>query len=254
MTRRESEIDPHIDGVIPQPMTYEEKFFLSGMLVGNLRRIYAASDDEGNDLSALPGKAADEIEHLHGRVVSMNEALQRVKGRVCGEKHPYWSDSQRVFVSRGFIADVCDMALLTPNDKAIEVTEFTDEDAADVGRALIKAIEVHVGGGWWPMDCPSEIVGDLCNERDELRAEVEKLKAIVKANHNCGCAITPCSHDCEFSARDLDAERYRKLRNDDNWGEDTCREGDSAWRVLGHLSGDAFDEFIDTRFALRGAA
>lgn len=109
------ELDPHIDGVVPQPITYEEEFFLSGMLVGNLRRIYAAHDDEGNDLSNLPAKAANEIERLHVRVVNMNEALQRVKGRVCGEKHPYWSDSQRIFVSRGFIADVCDMALLTPS-------------------------------------------------------------------------------------------------------------------------------------------
>ena len=115
MNKHQGEIDPHIDGVVPQPMTYEENLFLSGMLIGNLRRIYAAHDDEGNDLSALPAKAADEIERLHVRVVDMNEALQRVKGRVCGEKHPYWSDSQRVFVSRGFIADVCDMALLTPS-------------------------------------------------------------------------------------------------------------------------------------------
>lgn len=104
-------MDPYIDGVVPQPITYEEEFFLSGLLVGNLRRIYAAHDDEGNDLSALPAKAADEIERLLELVANMNEALQRVKGRVCGEKHPYWSDSQRVFVSRGFIADVCDMAL-----------------------------------------------------------------------------------------------------------------------------------------------
>ena len=109
------ELDPHIDGVVPQPITYEEEFFLSGMLVGNLRRIYAAHDDEGNDLSNLPAKAANEIERLHVRVVNMNEALQRVKGRVCGDKHTYWSDSQRIFVSRVFIADVCDMALLTPS-------------------------------------------------------------------------------------------------------------------------------------------
>ncbi len=110
------ELDPHIDGVVPQPVTYEENLFLGGLLAGNLRRIYAAFDEEGNDLSALPAKAADEIERLQRRVTDMNEALQRVKGRVCGEKHPYWSDSQRIFVSRGFIADVCDMALLTPTD------------------------------------------------------------------------------------------------------------------------------------------
>lgn len=253
MNKREIGMDPHIDGVIPLQMSYEEKQFLGGTLVENLRRIYAAHDDAGYDLSNLPAKAADEIERLTSRNVCMNEALHRVKGRVCGEKHPYWSDSQRIFVSRGFIADVCDMALLTPSDKA-EVTEFTDEDAADVGRALIKAIEVHAYPGWSPAQCPSEIVGDLRNKCDELLAEVAKLKAIVKSNQNCGCAITPCAHDREFSARDIDAERYRKLRNDDNWGEDTCRESDSAWKILGHLSGEAFDDFIDTRFALRGAA
>lgn len=74
-------MDPHIDGVVPKPITYEEQFFLSGLLVGNLRRIYAAHDDDGNDLSALPAKAADEIERLLKQVANMNDALQRVKGR-----------------------------------------------------------------------------------------------------------------------------------------------------------------------------
>ena len=127
----------------------------------------------------------------------------------------------------------------------MEVTEFTDEDAADVGRALIKAIEAHAYPGWGPAECPSEIVGDLRNECDELRAEVAKLKAVVKANQNCGCAITPCSHDLEYAARDLDAERYRKLRDENAWGEDTADGGCSRWELLGEMHGAAFDAVVD---------
>ena len=40
-----------------------------------------------------------------------------------------------------------------------------------------------------------------------------------------------------------DASRYRWLRNDDNWGEDS----DEAWLALGELSGEDFDKFIDAR-------
>lgn len=53
-------MDPHIDGVVPIPMSQDEQDFLSG----NLRRIHAAYDDDGFDLSALPKKAADEINRL----------------------------------------------------------------------------------------------------------------------------------------------------------------------------------------------
>ena len=56
----EEEMDPHIDGVVPTPMAAEERDFL----VNGLRRIYAAYDDEGNDLSALAGKAADAIAQM----------------------------------------------------------------------------------------------------------------------------------------------------------------------------------------------
>ena len=58
--QRGEEMDPHIDGVVPVPMTDAERGFMNGMLIGNLRRIYAAHDEEGNDLSELPSRAADE--------------------------------------------------------------------------------------------------------------------------------------------------------------------------------------------------
>ena len=96
--QRENEMDPHIDGVVPVQMTDAERGFLSGMLIGNLRRIYAAHDDEGNDLSALPSRAADEIERLQGQVAKMSDEpaqlpVQDMNGRIltcvyCGHEYP----------------------------------------------------------------------------------------------------------------------------------------------------------------------
>ena len=94
----------------------------------------------------------------------------------------------------------------------MELTKFTDEDAADLGLALIKAIGAHAYPGWHPAECPSEIVGDLRNECDELRR---------------------------------DAERYRKLRDEETWGDDTAEGGWSRWTFLGELSGKEFDAFVD---------
>lgn len=97
--------------------------------------------------------------------------------------------------------------------------KLSDEDMAALGRALLFAIRNHVKPSWAPMDCPSEIVGDLCNEITELEAEVLSLKTY--------------------------AERYRKLRDDETWGEDTAYGGQSRWIVLGELSGNEFDCFVD---------
>lgn len=58
--------------------------------------------------------------------------------------------------------------------------EFSDESMAEVGRALMKAVETYADKGWHPMDCPSEIVGDLHNERDEARAEFAAIHQIAE--------------------------------------------------------------------------
>lgn len=198
---------PHIDGIIPTPMTLEERGFALGMLIGNLRRIHAAYDDDGEDLSTLPGKAADEIDRLIDQVAKNADA----------------------------------------------------EEMADVGRALMKAIEVHAYPSWGPAECPSEIVGDLRNECDELRAELKKTESIrVELEKQRAYA-----YDLRIRVHDLqslvyqykrDADLYRMLRNEDEWGEDTASNRASAWQLLGELSGAAFDDFVSTRFALRGAA
>lgn len=104
--------------------------------------------------------------------------------------------------------------LAYPNGSKSADSEYTDEDMAAVGRALMSAITQYAPKGWSPADCPSEIVGDLHNECEELRS---------------------------------DAERYRKLRDVDAWGEDTAPDGGSAWARLGELHGSEFDAFVDSR-------
>ncbi|WP_217700151.1 hypothetical protein, partial [Pseudomonas aeruginosa] len=44
----------------------------------------------------------------------------------------------------------------------------------------------------------------------------------------------------------VSAERYRWLRNDDNWGADDSEgQGTSKWANLGQLSGTDFDAYLD---------
>ena len=67
-------MDPYIDGVVPITMSQDEQDFLSG----NLRRIHAAYDDAGFDLSALPEKAADEIKRLRGLLDAAHADIRRM--------------------------------------------------------------------------------------------------------------------------------------------------------------------------------
>jgi hypothetical protein len=43
---------------------------------------------------------------------------------------------------------------------------------------------------------------------------------------------------------DRDAARYRYLRDENNWGEDS---GHDSWAVLGESNGEAFDSVVDSR-------
>jgi len=97
-------------------------------------------------------------------------------------------------------------------ERKMKAAEFTDEDMADVGRAFMEAFEHCVPKGWHPMDCPTELLGHFRDECEDMRR---------------------------------DAERYRKLRDEDAWGEDTSESGGSRWMELGELHGHAFDAFVD---------
>lgn len=46
-----------------------------------------------------------------------------------------------------------------------------------------------------------------------------------------------------------DANRYRFMRFDDNWGDDN---GDDTWGILGEATCDAFDEIVDSRIEKTG--
>ena len=47
-----------------------------------------------------------------------------------------------------------------------------------------------------------------------------------------------------------DAARYRYLRDEDNWGDDSGEDsGEDCWAILGEVSWEAFDEIVDSRMA-----
>ena len=48
-------------------------------------------------------------------VARLKEALRRVKSWVVGEKIPNWADDTTTYLSRGKIADICDIALAHPH-------------------------------------------------------------------------------------------------------------------------------------------
>ena len=45
----------------------------------------------------------------------------------------------------------------------------------------------------------------------------------------------------------IDAERYRFIRDSDNWGEDS---GDDSWETLTEATTTVFDEIIDSRMKM----
>jgi hypothetical protein len=59
---------------------------------------------------------------------------------------------------------------------------MTDEDAANVGRALVEAIRSCRPGYSWN-NCPSEIVADLINEAHDLQVAAEKKLTAERTSH-----------------------------------------------------------------------
>ncbi len=54
------------------------------------------------------------------------------------------------------------------------------QDMANVGEALMETIKRNLSPHWSWNDCPSEVVVDLINERDEARAERDAALAALK--------------------------------------------------------------------------
>lgn len=61
-----------------------------------------------------------------------------------------------------------------------------------------------------------------------------------------GPQILLIAENCAQSMSDLqrDAGRYRFLREEDNWGEDS---GDDCWEALGEANVNAFDAIVEAR-------
>jgi hypothetical protein len=100
------------------------------------------------------------------------------------------------------------------------------EDMANVGRALIATIASNVGKDWHPAECPSEIVVDLINERDDARAEVARLTALIN---------TP--HTAEF----LESVKLEAVHQRERWAADhDAGKTDADWFwLVGYLAGKA---------------
>ena len=87
------------------------------------------------------------------------------------------------------------------------------EQMADVGQALMDAIRVHAYPGWSPAQCPSEIVGDLRNECDELRAKLAGASKVVASLVQVARAAFHAADDSEEIMTD-DGREHRIMADD----------------------------------------
>ena len=83
------------------------------------------------------------------------------------------------------------------NDPAKSKDIEWKEQLADIGQATMAAIRAHAYPGWSPAQCPSEIVGDLRNECDELRAKLDGATKVVAALIQVARAAWHASDDSE---------------------------------------------------------
>lgn len=87
------------------------------------------------------------------------------------------------------------------------------EDMAAVGRALMEAVKTYAPKHWHPNDCPSEIVGDLANECDELRVRLANAKEDREITYLTGVAVGKKGCEEQLAEAQRDAERWRYLRD-----------------------------------------
>lgn len=139
--------------------------------------------------------------------------------------------------------------------------DLTDEDAANIGRALMERLPP--GYSW--SDCPTEIVTDLSNQVDDLRAMLAETIEYARqtmptaryrlARLMCGGVVhnSPSDETCDA----LDAARYRYIRQ----GEDVLSPEDEEhyaemWKVI-WLKGcdcEKMDAVVDAAMAKSEAA
>lgn len=118
--------------------------------------------------------------------------------------------------------------------------QYTAEDMEEVGRRLIDALHANRDclKGWYPADCPTEIVVDLINARDEALAAA---KLIV------GEGRVPDRECFWLVERNVSPPQYVSL-NSAGWHPDvwvarrfnTEREAHDYWRLMGETDRQQF--------------
>ena len=99
------------------------------------------------------------------------------------------------------------------------------------------------------------IANEIRRVMDLKDADVERLQAELG---NCQQVVAKLLDTQKEDAAEIerlkeDAERYRFLRDEDNWGCDNDETTESRWGDLGECHGGDFDAFVDkARAALAG--
>ena len=134
-------------------------------------------------------------------------------------------------------------------------------DAGD--RAIAAAVEAEierlnnfVNGMKGIANTQGEIIAEQNEEIERLKSE----NALLRTGDTCArhCEGVAFRHEAQRLTKDNerlkeDAERYRFLRDEDNWGCDNDETTESRWGDLGECHGGDFDAFVDkARAALAG--
>lgn len=118
---------------------------------------------------------------------------------------------------------------------------------AMLAAATVRAPDGQIGVRW-------RAIRILKTLRDGLDDSFSDQGALITEADKVIRALRSGPTDGEMGELRADAERYRWLRNPDNFGPDEG-EGPSGWEQLCDLAGDDFDAFIDERMKLdHGAA
>jgi hypothetical protein len=136
--------------------------------------------------SPLPGEIAELLDWAHKAItVPMNHAdypgrLNLIESLVAALKALVREVERLEEVQKSCHRDII------RQDARISELEAEQDDMAEVGTALMKAIEYGCKNhpamdGWHPAQCPSEIVVDLLNQLDEVTAERDAIAALNKS-------------------------------------------------------------------------
>jgi len=91
------------------------------------------------------------------------------------------------------------------------------------------------------MDTIDYLIRDLCEIPDRNSPDDQPEMLLVTAAE----IRTAIERWIPAMPTTKDAERYRKLRDEENRGDDGADGGGSRWAVLGELTGAGFDAFVD---------